>query len=131
MRENVHGRFPTKIVRPFPSRTCLVASHLIIMKVPLLFVALALTLPAGGAPSQLRVVYLGKAGTPAPKHCAALMRELGREADKLMLPMQPGDVLTTFADIDDLTREVGFRPETSIEVGVRAFVAWYRDHYGI
>ena len=65
-------------------------------------------------------------------HVVALLeKELGREADKLMLPMQPGDVLTTFADIDDLTREVGFRPETSIEVGVRAFVAWYRDHYGI
>jgi UDP-glucuronate 4-epimerase len=41
-----------------------------------------------------------------------LEKELGREADKLMLPMQPGDVLATFADIDDLTREVGFRPET-------------------
>src|SRR6476620_10776869 len=62
---------------------------------------------------------------------ALLERELGREAYKLMLPMQPGDVLATFADIDDLTREVGFRPETSIEVGVRAFVAWYRDHYRI
>jgi UDP-glucuronate 4-epimerase len=60
-----------------------------------------------------------------------LEKELGREADKLMLPMQPGDVLTTFADIDDLTREVGFRPETSIEVGIRAFVAWYREHYRI
>jgi len=60
-----------------------------------------------------------------------LEKELGREADKLMLPMQPGDVLTTFADIDDLTREAGFRPETSIEVGVRAFVAWYRDHYRV
>jgi UDP-glucuronate 4-epimerase len=60
-----------------------------------------------------------------------LEKELGREAVKLMLPMQPGDVLATFADIDDLTREVGFRPETSIEVGVRAFVTWYRDHYRI
>jgi UDP-glucuronate 4-epimerase len=60
-----------------------------------------------------------------------LEKELGREAVKLMLPMQPGDVLATFADIDDLRHEVGFRPETSIEVGVRAFVAWYRDHYRI
>jgi len=59
------------------------------------------------------------------------LAEIGREADKLMLPMQPGDVLATFADIDDLTREVGFRPEIAIEVGVREFVAWYRDYYRI
>jgi UDP-glucuronate 4-epimerase len=39
--------------------------------------------------------------------------------------------LATYADIDDLTRDVGFRPQTSIEDGIRAFVAWYRDHYRI
>ena len=62
---------------------------------------------------------------------AVIEKELGREAIKQMLPMQPGDVLATYADIDDLTRDVGFRPQTSIEDGIRDFVAWYRDHYRI
>ena len=84
-----------------------------------------------GAPPA-RIYNIGNNRPEDLMHVVALLeKELGREADKLMLPMQPGDVLTTFADIDDLTREVGFRPETSIEDGVRAFVAWYRDHYRI
>jgi UDP-glucuronate 4-epimerase len=45
-----------------------------------------------------------------------------------MLPMQPGDVMETFADIGDLMRDTGFRPHTSIEDGIRHFVAWYRDY---
>jgi UDP-glucuronate 4-epimerase len=48
-----------------------------------------------------------------------------------MLPMQPGDVVETFADIGDLTREVGFTPQTSIEDGIHAFVKWYRGHYTV
>ena len=46
-----------------------------------------------------------------------------------MLPMQPGDVPATFADIDDLARDIGFAPRTPIEEGVKRFVAWYRDYY--
>ena len=84
-----------------------------------------------GAPPA-RIYNIGNNRSEDLMHVVGLLeRELCRKADKLMLPMQPGDVLTTFADIDDLTRAVGFRPETSIEDGVRAFVAWYRDHYGI
>jgi len=60
-----------------------------------------------------------------------LEQELGRTARKEMLPMQPGDVLETFADIEELTRDTGFRPSISIEEGVRDFVAWYRDHYKV
>jgi UDP-glucuronate 4-epimerase len=48
-----------------------------------------------------------------------------------MLPMQPGDVPATFADIDDLVRDVGFKPDTPIETGIRNFVAWYRDYFSI
>jgi UDP-glucuronate 4-epimerase len=55
---------------------------------------------------------------------------LGKEAQKNMLPMQPGDVLTTYADVEDLKREVGFAPQTSIETGLKRFVDWYRDYYG-
>jgi UDP-glucuronate 4-epimerase len=55
---------------------------------------------------------------------------LGRKAEKNFLPMQPGDVPATFADIDDLVRDVGYRPATSIEVGVRRFVDWFCGYYG-
>jgi UDP-glucuronate 4-epimerase len=56
---------------------------------------------------------------------------LGMEAQKNWLPMQPGDVFATFADIDDLETDVGFRPSTPIEVGIPQFVQWYRDYYGV
>ena len=55
-------------------------------------------------------------------------QEMGRKAIKEMLPMQPGDVPETYADIDDLAREIGFRPATSLEEGIRNFVAWYHDY---
>ncbi len=56
---------------------------------------------------------------------------LGREAEKRMLPIQPGDVPATFADVDALVQDVGFQPKTPIEVGVRRFVEWYRAYYNI
>jgi UDP-glucuronate 4-epimerase len=62
---------------------------------------------------------------------ALLEQELGRTAERQLLPMQPGDVPATYADIDDLAREVGFRPATSIEDGIRQFVAWYRIYHGV
>ena len=55
---------------------------------------------------------------------------LGRKAEKNFLPMQLGDVPETFADIDDLVRDVGYRPATPIETGVRRFVEWFCDYYG-
>jgi UDP-glucuronate 4-epimerase len=58
-------------------------------------------------------------------------KELGRKARRISLPIQPGDVPATAADIDDLTNEVGFRPSTSTEEGVPRFIAWYRDYYGV
>jgi UDP-glucuronate 4-epimerase len=60
---------------------------------------------------------------------AILERELGRSAVTQMLPMQPGDVLETFADVADLERDVGFQPDTSIADGIAAFVVWYRGYY--
>ena len=56
---------------------------------------------------------------------------LGKKAIKTFLPLQAGDVLATFADVDDLTRDVGFRPSTSIEVGVERFVKWYREYHKV
>ena len=54
---------------------------------------------------------------------------LGRKAQTNMLPMQPGDVPDTFADVDALVDDVGYRPKTRVEDGVRQFVAWYRDYF--
>lgn len=62
---------------------------------------------------------------------AVLEQCLGKPAIKNLLPMQPGDVLETFADVDDLVRDVGFQPATPIEAGVARFVAWYRAYYGV
>ncbi len=45
--------------------------------------------------------------------------------------MQPGDVPATYADVDDLVRDVGFSPATPIDVGIARFVAWYRDYYRV
>lgn len=54
---------------------------------------------------------------------------LGRKAQKNLLPLQPGDVPDTFADIDELVRDVGYRPATPVEVGVERFVRWYVEYY--
>jgi UDP-glucuronate 4-epimerase len=60
-----------------------------------------------------------------------LEEALGRKAEKRYLPIQPGDVPATFADVDDLGRDAGFRPETTIEEGVAEFVRWYRGYYQV
>ena len=60
-----------------------------------------------------------------------LERHLGVEAVKQFMPMQPGDVPATFADVDDLARDVGFRPATTIEDGIKRFVDWYRGFYRV
>ena len=58
-----------------------------------------------------------------------LEETLGKRAEKNMLPIQPGDVPATCADVDDLIRDVGFKPSTPIEEGVRRFVEWYKWYY--
>jgi len=62
---------------------------------------------------------------------AAIESALGVKAKQNLLPLQPGDVPATFANIDDLVRDVGFRPRTTIEDGVARFVEWYRGYYAI
>lgn len=54
---------------------------------------------------------------------------LGKRAHKIMLPLQAGDVLETYADVDDLMKDTGFRPSTPIEQGIERFVHWYRSYY--
>ena len=58
-----------------------------------------------------------------------LEKALGKKAVKKLLPIQPGDVPATFADIADLAHDVGFSPATSIEKGITRFVQWYREFY--
>jgi UDP-glucuronate 4-epimerase len=65
------------------------------------------------------------------RYIEVIERCLGRKAEKNMLPMQPGDVPDTWADVDDLARDVGYRPATPVETGVKRFVDWYIDYYRI
>jgi len=62
---------------------------------------------------------------------SVLEKEFGRTATKEMLPMQPGDVPATYADVDDLARDIGFRPATRIEDGIMRFAKWYREYHKI
>ena len=61
---------------------------------------------------------------------ACIEKATGRTAIKRMLPLQPGDVLDTVADIYALAADVGFRPDTPIEAGIEWFVAWFKGYYG-
>lgn len=63
------------------------------------------------------------------RYIEVLEQTLGVRAEKRLLPMQPGDVADTYADVDDLIRDVGYRPTTTIEDGLAAFVSWYRAYY--
>jgi UDP-glucuronate 4-epimerase len=64
-------------------------------------------------------------------YIACIERVVGKVAKKNFLPLQPGDVPATYADIADLKADIGFEPKTPIEEGVRRFVAWYRDYYEV
>jgi UDP-glucuronate 4-epimerase len=56
---------------------------------------------------------------------------LGKKAQKNFLPMQPGDVVATYADVDDLMQDVGFKPQTSLQTGISQFVEWYLNYYQV
>jgi UDP-glucuronate 4-epimerase len=64
------------------------------------------------------------------RYIEVLEQCLGRKAQKILLPLQPGDVADTFADVRELIDDIGYQPTTPVEVGVRNFVDWYRDYYG-
>lgn len=56
---------------------------------------------------------------------------LGKKAEKNFLPMQPGDVVATYADVDDLIRDTGFKPQTSLKTGIAQFIDWYLNYYQV
>lgn len=62
---------------------------------------------------------------------AILEEETGIEAEKNMMGMQPGDVYATYADTDDLAKDIGFKPSTPLKEGVAKFIAWYKDYHGV
>jgi len=61
----------------------------------------------------------------------AIEQCIGKKAEKNMLPMQPGDVVATYANVDGLINDVGYKPETQLEQGIEQFVQWYRDFYKV
>ena len=86
----------------------------------------------GTSAAPYRLYNIGNNQPVELMHLIRVLEEaIGRPAVKRMLPMQPGDVPATYADVEDLTRAVGFRPATPIEDGVRRFVTWYREFYGV
>ena len=87
---------------------------------------------AGTSSAPARVYNIGNHQPVELMHfIEVLEKALGRKADKKLMPLQPGDVPATYADIEDLTREVGFKPATPIEEGIPRFVRWYREFYGV
>ncbi|AXR07318.1 NAD-dependent epimerase [Salinimonas sediminis] len=74
-------------------------------------------------------------GAQTPVHLLTyietLEKALGKEAEKELLPLQPGDVPDTYADVEALVNDTGYRPTTTIETGINNFVAWYKDYYKV
>jgi UDP-glucuronate 4-epimerase len=86
----------------------------------------------GSSRAPWRVYNVGNSRPEELMHVVALLEQgFGRVATKNLLPMQLGDVLATFADVDDLARDVGFRPRIAIEQGIETFVAWYRHYHRV
>jgi len=65
------------------------------------------------------------------EYVEAIEEALGKKAIRELLPLQPGDVPNTFADISALMKAVGYRPATPVRQGVAAFVKWYRDYFNV
>jgi UDP-glucuronate 4-epimerase len=86
----------------------------------------------GTSRAPYRIYNIGNNQPVALMHfIEVLEKALGREAEKNYLPMQDGDVPETYADVDDLARDVGYAPKTTIETGIQRFVDWYRDYYKV
>jgi UDP-glucuronate 4-epimerase len=87
----------------------------------------------GGEPAAPHAIYNLGNHTPVEleRFIAAIETALGRRAHRRYLPMQPGDVPATWADVERLTRATGFAPHTSIEDGIARFVAWYRAYHRV
>jgi UDP-glucuronate 4-epimerase len=82
------------------------------------------------SPAPYRLYNIGNHSSVELLHFIGVIEDcLGKKAVKRLLPAQPGDVIATSADVSDLTRDVGFGPNTPIETGLRRFIDWYRAYY--
>ncbi|HEX8166484.1 MAG TPA: NAD-dependent epimerase [Beijerinckiaceae bacterium] len=85
----------------------------------------------GSSRAPYRVYNIGNHTPVAVNELIGLIeRELGKKAETVMLGPEPGDMAATYADVEDLSRDVGFSPATPLEEGIRRFVAWYREYHG-
>jgi UDP-glucuronate 4-epimerase len=85
----------------------------------------------GTSRAPYRVYNIGNHTPVAVSELIALIeQELGKKAETMMLPAEPGDMAATYADVGDLSRDVGFSPATPLIEGIRRFVAWYREYHG-
>ncbi|HMB73945.1 MAG TPA: NAD-dependent epimerase [Gammaproteobacteria bacterium] len=86
----------------------------------------------GTSPAPYRLYNIGNQAPVELMHYIEVIEEcLGRKAEKNLLPLQAGDVPDTWADVEDLVTDVGYRPSTPVEVGVRRFIDWYLEYYDI
>ncbi len=84
------------------------------------------------SPAPYRLYNIGNAQPVDLMHYIAVLEErLGRKAEKNLLPLQAGDVPDTWADVEDLVRDVGYRPATPVETGVARFVDWYLEYHQV
>ena len=87
---------------------------------------------AGGSKAPHRLYNIGNNNSEELTRMIALLEEAcGRRAEKILMPMQPGDVRDTYADISAIKGDLGFQPSTSIDVGIPRFVDWYRAYHGL
>ena len=91
----------------------------------------ALDRPAAGTPPHALYNLGNNKSEKLTDFIAEIEKALGKKAEKIMAPMQPGDVPATYADIEASTRDLGFAPTTPISSGIPKFIAWFRDYYGV
>ncbi|MDE2055580.1 MAG: capsular biosynthesis protein CpsI, partial [Xanthomonadaceae bacterium] len=79
-----------------------------------------------------RVYNIGNSHPVQLSHYIEVLEDcLGRQAEQNLLPLQPGDVPDTSAEVTELMNDTGYKPDTSVEEGVKRFVEWYRNYYGV
>lgn len=87
---------------------------------------------AGGSHAPHRLYNIGNNRSEDLSRMISLLEDaVGKKAERKLLPMQPGDVRATYADIDAISTDLGYKPTTPIDVGIPRFVDWYRDYHGV
>ena len=90
------------------------------------------TLDPGSSAAPYKVYNIGNNSPVELTYFIQVLEDcLGKKAKQNLMPMQPGDVPATYADVDELMRDVGFKPSTPIEEGIRRFVEWYREYHKV